>query len=59
MSFCPGKGAKVGGAVGQTFLYIGSIDFFDILHEVRDIKAIGGVQGHFFMWSSHKRTQKN
>ena len=44
MSFCPEKGqkgAKVGGAVGQNQLFcillnIGSLDFFDILHEVRD-----------------------
>ena len=44
MSFCPEKGpkgAKVGGAVGQNQLFcillnIGSLDCFDILHEVRD-----------------------
>ena len=35
------KGAKLGGAVGQNQLFcillnIGSLDFFDILHEVRD-----------------------
>ena len=44
MSFCPEKvqkGAKVGRAVGQNQLFcillnIGSLDFFDILHEVRD-----------------------
>ena len=35
------KGAKVGGAVGQNqllciLLNIGSLDFFDILNEVRD-----------------------
>ena len=44
MSFCPEKGqkgAKVGGAVGQNHFFcillnIGSLDFFDILHEVRD-----------------------
>ena len=44
MPFCPEKGqkgAKVGGAVGQNQLFsillnIGSLHFFDILHEVRD-----------------------
>ena len=44
MPFCPEKvqkGAKVGRAVGQNqriciFLNIGSLDFSDILHEVRD-----------------------
>ena len=44
MPFCPEKGqkgGKVGGAVGQNKLFcillnIGSFDFFDILHEVRD-----------------------
>ena len=41
MLFCPEKGAKVGGAVGQNQLFcilldIGTLDFFDILHEVRD-----------------------
>ena len=35
------KGAKVGGAVGQNNFFcilfnIGSLDFYDILHEVRD-----------------------
>ena len=35
------NGAKVGGAVGKNQLFyillkIGSLDFFDILHEVRD-----------------------
>ena len=45
MPFCPKKGqikgAKVGRAVGQNQLFcillnIGSLDFFDILHDVRD-----------------------
>ena len=44
MPFCPEKGqkrAKVGGAVGQNqrfciLLNIGSLDFSDILHDVRD-----------------------
>ena len=44
MPFCPEKGqkgAKVDGALGQKQLFcillnIGSLDFFDILHEVRD-----------------------
>ena len=44
MPFCPEKGqkgAKVGGAVRQNQLFcilfnIGSLDFYDILHEVRD-----------------------
>ena len=41
MPFCPDKGAKVGGAVGQNQLFcilldMGSLDFFDILNEVRD-----------------------
>ena len=44
MPFCPKKGqkgAKVGGAVGQNQLFcillnIGTLDLFDILHEVRD-----------------------
>ena len=44
MPFCPEKGqkeAKVGGAVGKNQLFcilfkIGSLEFFDILHEVRD-----------------------
>ena len=43
MPFCPEKGqkgAKVARAVGKNqlfciFLKIGSLDFFDILHEVR------------------------
>ena len=43
MLFCPEKGhkgAKVGGAVGQNQLFcillnVGTLDFFDILHEVR------------------------
>ena len=35
------KGAKVGGVVGQNQLFcilfkIGSLDFYDILHEIRD-----------------------
>ena len=44
MPICPQKGqkgAKVGGAVGKNQLFcillkISSLDFFDILHEVRD-----------------------
>ena len=44
MPFCPEKGqkgAKVGRAVRQNLLFcillnIGALDFFDILHEVRD-----------------------
>ena len=43
MPFCPEKGqkgAKVGGAVRQNQFFcmfnIGSLDFYDILHEVRD-----------------------
>jgi hypothetical protein len=44
MPFCPEKGqkgAKVGGAVGKNQLFcilfkIGSLDFFHILHKVRE-----------------------
>ena len=39
------KGAKVGGAVGQNqffciLLNIGSLNFFNILHEVRPLRGI-------------------
>ena len=44
MPICPKKGqkgAKVGGAVGKNNIFcillkIGSLDYFDILHELRD-----------------------
>ena len=48
MPFCPEKGQKGGkvcGAVGQNQLFcillnIGRLDFFDILHEVRDRQGV-------------------
>ena len=48
MPICPKngqKGAKVGGAVGENQLFcillkIGSLDFFDILHKVREHQRV-------------------